>query len=121
MLFNLTPHEINVADADGNIVLSLPKCANPVRLVPEYEIVGNEDRIPVVKSVFPVASVKDVVEKIDDVLRVTGATRVVVSTVVAQAVADHFSTGVVVSPDTFFNVVRDEKNQVKAVRRFQCF
>ncbi len=52
MIFNKTPHEINVVDSCGNPVCSIPLTGEPIRLEMKTEIVGKLGIIPLTKTVF---------------------------------------------------------------------
>ena len=59
-LINLTPHPINILDAEGNVIYTLPKAEKPLRLAQHTERVGvlnvngnvNGVEIPITKTKF---------------------------------------------------------------------
>lgn len=104
---NLTPHAINLANADGEITLTIPASGQTARIASTQTVVGEINGIPVRRTDW--GQVEGLPEAQEGVV-------FVVSTLVAQAVrrAD------VVSPDTGPTDVR-EGGLVKAVRALQAF
>jgi hypothetical protein len=104
---NLTPHAINLANAEGEIISTIPASGQTARIASTQTVVGEVNGIPVRRTDW--GKVEGLPEPQDGVV-------LVVSTLVAQAThrAD------VVSPDTGPTAVR-EGGLVKAVRALQAF
>lgn len=105
-LVNLTPHAINVAGTDGEVVLTVPPGGVIARVTTSQEVVGNIDGIDVVKTTF--GTVEGLPEP-------TAGTTYVVSSLVLGRCQDRDD---VVAPDTGPTAIRKD-GQVVAVRRFQ--
>lgn len=104
---NLTPHEVCVANADGNIVACYAPSGVAARCAISQETVGSVGGVPVRRTVF--GDVQGIPEQRDGVVYIT-------STLVAQ----NALRSDVISPDTGPTAVR-ENGQVVAVRGFQAF
>ena len=105
---NLTPHTIQVAGVEGNIVFRVEPTGPPARCTASSEVVDVFNGVEVVKSTFgPVENLPAPKE----------GTVYIVSSIVAQQVPDRED---VVAPDTGPTAIR-EAGQVVAVKRFQRF
>lgn len=107
-LINLTPHEVVI------LVGGKPLRLAPSGRVARLEVAESEagvDGIPVVRTQFG---------EITGLPDPEPETFFVTSTIVAQAAA-RLGRRDVVAPDTGPTAIRNEKGQVIAVRRLQCF
>jgi hypothetical protein len=112
-LVNLTPHAINLADENGQVVATIPPSGMVARVAANQQVVGSIElgdgkTIQVVQSVF--GQPEGLPEKEE-------GTVLVVSSLVAQvAMRDDL-----LAPDTGPTAVRDGEGRILAVRRFQKF
>ena len=107
-IINLTPHTINVADKDGNIIREIKPSGTVARVSTKEAPAGEIDGIPVVETKF--GEVEGLPEPQD-------GTVFLVSSIVRSAVPA-LRTDVLV-PDTGPTAVRDEQGRIVAVRRFR--
>lgn len=109
---NLTPHTVNVVDADGNTILSVAPSGNVARVATQQTVVGNIAGIDIVRTVFG---------DVDGLPAPQPDTVYIVSTLVLQALIDAgISRDDVVAPDTSpASAVRDNAGNIIGVRRFQ--
>lgn len=106
-LYNTTPHDVCVVDFNGNVVLTVPKAAEPLRLrevtndFPLTLAVGGA-AVPVVEKAFA---------GVEDLPPAAEGTFYIVSLAVAQAARrDDFLV-----PD---DLVRDDQGRIVGCRRF---
>jgi hypothetical protein len=111
-IINLTPHKISIADEAGNIIREIEPSGRLARTNSTQTVARVIDGIPVVKTVLG---------EISDLPQPERDTVFVVSTLVAQAVADFRIHDDVVAPDTGPTCIRDPEGRIVAVRRFQVF
>lgn len=109
-LVNLTPHEITLADASGEIVRTIPSVGS-ARIATTQQVVGEVDGFPVNQTTY------GAIEGLPDP---APETVYIVSLVVAQKAADRTD---VVAPDSGPSAVRYAKDhpragQIVAVRGF---
>jgi hypothetical protein len=52
MIFNLTPHPINICDVEGNITKTIPNCGWELRLSTTTEVVDEYEGVTITKTVF---------------------------------------------------------------------
>ncbi len=102
---NLTPHEINLANAAGEIILSVPSTGGSCRVSTTQKVVGTIDGFTVNKTTY--GAIEGLPEPADD-------TVYIVSILVAQLVPDRSD---VVAPDSGPTAIR-ENGQIKAVKGF---
>lgn len=109
---NLTPHALNIVDADGNTILSVAPSGTVARVTTQQTVVGNIAGIDIVRTVFG---------DIDGLPAPQPDTVYVVSTLVLQALKDAgVSRNDVVAPDTSpQSAVRNADGQIVGVKRFQ--
>ena len=105
-LVNLTPHDIVVRKADGDLMV--PPSGLVARVTTSQEVVGDIDGVPIVRTIFgEVQGLPD--PELDTVY--------IVSSLVLGALKGSRSD--VVSPDTGPTAIRNEAGQIVAVTRFQ--
>lgn len=107
MIVNLTPHNVSVADKEGNIIQKFEPSGILARVEVSSKVVSVFNGIEIRKTVF--GDISGIPEQKDGVLYL-------VSTLVAQ-VANRQD---VISPDTGSTAVRKD-GQIVAVRGFQTF
>jgi len=104
-LVNLTPHAINIADAEGNIIRTIPPTSPPARATSRPVAKGEIDGIPFVETLF--GEVENLPDPQPD-------TYLIVSLVVIAAAAPERDD--LVRPDTGPTCVRDGEGKIIAVR-----
>lgn len=109
---NLTPHTVNVVDADGNNILSVAPSGNVARVATQQTVVGNIAGIDIARTVFG---------DVDGLPAPQPDTVYIVSTLVLQALKDAgISRDDVVAPDTSpQSAVRNADGQIIGVKQFQ--
>lgn len=45
---NYTPHDVDIVDADGQVILTVPREAEPIRLAEAHEDAGSHAGVPIV-------------------------------------------------------------------------
>jgi hypothetical protein len=109
---NLTPHALNIVDADGNIILSVAPSGNVARVATQQTVVGNVGGVDVVRTVFG---------DVDGLPAPQPDTVYIVSTLVLQSLkANGIDRDDVVAPDTSpQSAVRNADGQIIGVKQFQ--
>ena len=109
---NLTPHTVNVVDADGNIILSVAPSGAVARVTTQQTVVGNVGGVDVVRTVFG---------DVDGLPDPQPDTVYIVSTLALQSLKENgIDRDDVVAPDTSpASVVRNADGQIIGVKRFQ--
>lgn len=113
-IINLTPHDINVADADGNITKTYPasgdvaRCATPVAVNADPI-----DDVPVVDVRAVPGPVVGLPDPVDGIVYIVSGIVASHPDVVGRCDVVGPGTG----PDD--NAVRNDKRQIIAVRRFR--
>jgi hypothetical protein len=112
-LVNLTPHEVVVYDASGNLVLKVPPSGRVARVTTKEEPVGDINGIPIFKTTY------GDVENLPDP---EPGTVYIVSLLVLQALQAHgIQRSDVVAPNTAptpHGAVRDAQGRIVGVRSF---
>lgn len=119
-LVNLTPHTIDVADADGNVYMSIGSSGVCRVLAAPSEqafslLIGNHSSVQVVPHAA-LGKVDGLPDRQDGVLYI-------VSMIAAQAImAQHPERRDILYPGTgpADNCVRDDDGKIVAVRQFRC-
>lgn len=111
-LINLTPHDLNICDADGVVVATIPASGVVARVTSTADVVGSVDvgghRVDLVATKFG---------DVDGLPAPAPDTLYIVSSLVLQAVSGRTD---VVAPDTGpASAVRDDAGRIVGVRRFQ--
>jgi len=117
-IINLTPHELNICDSEGKIILSIPPPKDvPIpRVQVRSEIVGEVEadgvRIPVRRVVYG---------DVENIPPEREGTIYIVSTLVTLALRERgIIRGDLLSPDTNMDsVIRDSSGRVLGVRYLQ--
>lgn len=109
---NLTPHVLNVVDADGNQLFSVAPSGKSARVTTDQTVVGSVVGVDIVRTVFG---------DVDGLPDPQPDTVYIVSTLVLQALkANDIQRDDVVAPDTSpASVVRNADGQIIGVKRFQ--
>ena len=105
-LVNTTPHDINIVDDAGNVVMTYPRSSMVVRVSVTTKPVGSIDGVELVATEFG---------------EVTGLPDPCEGTmyIVSRMVVDNSTRDDLVGPDVGpGQVVRDENGQIVGVRRF---
>lgn len=103
VLKNFTPHEISLADSEGNIIRSIPSEGN-ARVSSQSIPAGDIDGFPFVKTVFG---------EVQGLPPAEDQTFFIVSQIVIAALPDRQD---LVRPDTGPTCVRDTEGRIVAVR-----
>ena len=105
-LVNITPHDIVVRKADGDLMV--PPSGQIARVTTSQEVIGYIDDVPVVRTVF--GEVTGLPDPVKDTI-------FIVSSLVLGALKG--SRPDVVAPDTGPTAIRNDNGQIVAVTRFQ--
>jgi hypothetical protein len=112
-IVNLTPHEVTVYDADGNIVLRIPPSGLVARVSAKEVQIGTINGVPVLKTEYG---------DVENLPAPQENTVYVVSLLVLQALkAQGVSRTDVVAPNTGpgpLGAVRDQQGRILGVRSF---
>jgi len=112
-LVNLTPHEVVVYDAAGNVVLRVPPAGRVARVATREELVGSVNGVPVFKTTYT---------EVEGLPEPEPSTVYIVSLLVLQALQAHgIKRGDVVAPNTSptpNGAVRDAQGRIIGVRSF---
>lgn len=104
MLINKTPHAVNIADEQGNIIRTIPPTL-PAARVGSKAVQGVPlDGVPFVETIFG---------ELENVPEPDGDTIYIVSQIVIAACPDRLD---LVRPDSGPTCLRDDKGQIVSVR-----
>lgn len=116
-LVNLTPHVVQIADSDGNIIRAIEPTLPSARVASTAVDAGDLDGVPLVQTVFgevenlPRADYAVAPNDVDTPSNF--ATYYIVSQIVISALPDRLD---LVRPDTGPTCVRDASGKIVAVR-----
>jgi hypothetical protein len=101
---NLTPHDVNIVDNDGNVILIVPACDKPLRLIEKRDSVGDINGIPLSRVSYEIDSATPLPNADTDTFYI-----------VSRIVAEMFKRNDFIVPD---QTVRNDKGQIIGCKGF---
>ena len=111
---NLTPHEINICNDSGDIILKILPSGKQLRLQTKSVLVASLNGVPVYKTKFELDK-----EEVKELLKDQEAIYIV-STLLLQALKENGIEGQFIAPNTNPEfVIRDAQGKIIGVKAFQ--
>jgi len=101
---NLTPHDVNIVDNNGDVILIVPACDKPLRLIEKRENVGDINGIPLSRVSYTIDEATPLPNSDADTFYI-----------VSRVVAETFKRSDFIVPD---QTVRNEKGQIIGCKGF---
>ena len=101
---NLTPHDVNLVDKDGNVILIVPASDKPLRLIEKRDIVGDINGIPLSRVSYAIDETTPLPNPDTDTFYI-----------VSRVVAETFKRPDFIVPD---QTVRNDKGQIVGCKGF---
>jgi len=101
---NLTPHDVNIVDKDGNVILIVPASDKPLRLIEKRDIVGDINGIPLSRVSYVIDETTPLPNPDTDTFYI-----------VSRVVAETFKRPDFIVPD---QTVRNDKGQIVGCKGF---